>query len=39
VVGATLAILIAMNWGFQTTLLTAAGAYLVGLGGFLLATG
>jgi hypothetical protein len=31
VVGATLAIFIAMNWGFQATLLTACGAYLVGL--------
>jgi Spermine/spermidine synthase domain len=31
VVGATLAIFIAMNWGFQTTLFTSAGAYLVGL--------
>lgn len=32
VVGATLAIFIAMNWGFQTTLFTSAGAYLVALG-------
>jgi hypothetical protein len=31
VVGATLAIFIAMNWGFGTTLLTASGIYLVGL--------
>jgi hypothetical protein len=31
VLGATLAIFIAMNWGFQTTLLAAAGIYLVGL--------
>jgi spermidine synthase len=32
VVGATLAIFIAMNWGFQTTLFTSASAYLVALG-------
>jgi hypothetical protein len=38
VVGATLAIFIAMNWGFQATLLASAGAYLVGLGSFVLAT-
>jgi spermidine synthase len=31
VVGATLAIFIAMNWGFQTTLLTSAATYLVAL--------
>jgi len=31
VVGATLAIFIAMNWGFGTTLLSASGIYLVGL--------
>ncbi len=31
VLGATLAIFIAMNWGFQVTLLTAAATYLVGL--------
>jgi hypothetical protein len=31
VVGATLAIFIAMNWGFRTTLLAAAGSYLIGL--------
>jgi predicted membrane-bound spermidine synthase len=31
VVGATLAIFIAMNWGFQTTLFTSAGAYVVAL--------
>ena len=31
VVGATLAIFVAMNWGFHATLLTAAGSYLVGL--------
>jgi spermidine synthase len=39
VVGATLAIFIAMNWGFNTALLAASGAYLVGLCGFRLATG
>jgi spermine/spermidine synthase len=38
VVGATLAIFIAMNWGFNTTLLAASGTYLIGLCGFLLAT-
>jgi len=32
VVGATLAIFIAMNWGFQTTLFSSAGAYLIALG-------
>ena len=32
VVGATLAIFIAMNWGFQMTLAAAAASYLVGLG-------
>ena len=37
VLGATLAIFIAMNWGFQVTLLTAAATYLVGLAAFLLA--
>jgi hypothetical protein len=31
VVGATLAIFIAMNWGFGVTLMTASGTYLVGL--------
>ena len=31
VVGATVAIFIAMNWGFGATLMTASGAYLVGL--------
>jgi hypothetical protein len=31
VVGATLAIFIAMNWGFQTTLFTSAGVYAVAL--------
>ena len=38
VVGATLAIFIAMNWGFNTTLLAASGAYLIGLAAFLAAT-
>jgi hypothetical protein len=32
VVGATLAIFIAMNWGFRVTLLAASATYLVGLG-------
>jgi hypothetical protein len=31
VLGATLAIFIAMNWGFQVTLLTASATYLLGL--------
>jgi hypothetical protein len=31
VVGATLAIFVAMNWGFGATLLVASSAYLVGL--------
>jgi hypothetical protein len=31
VVGATLAIFIAMNWGFQMTLAAAAASYLAGL--------
>jgi len=31
VVGATLAIFIAMNWGFGATFLTASAAYLVAL--------
>jgi len=31
VLGATLAIFIAMNWGFQVTLLTASSTYLVGM--------
>ena len=37
VVGATLAIVIAMNWGFQVTLLAAAATYLLGLGALLTA--
>jgi spermidine synthase len=39
VVGATMAIFIAMNWGFNTTLVTASATYMIGLGGFWLATG
>ena len=31
VVGATLAIFIAMNWGFGVTLISASGIYLIGL--------
>ncbi len=31
VLGATVAIFIAMNWGFRVTLLTASATYLVGL--------
>ena len=38
VVGATLAIFIAMNWGFQVTLLAAAATYLFGLGALLVST-
>jgi hypothetical protein len=38
VVGATLAIFTAMNWGFNATLLAASGTYVVGLFAFLLAT-
>jgi spermidine synthase len=38
VVGATLAIFIAMNWGFRTTLVAAAATYLLGLGALLAAT-
>ncbi len=38
VLGATLAIFIAMNWGFRITLLSASGSYLVGLAAFLVAT-
>jgi spermidine synthase len=37
VVGATLAIFIAMNWGFQVTLVASAATYLFGLCFFLLA--
>ena len=38
VLGATLAIFIAMNWGFQTTLLAASGTYTLGLLAFLVAS-
>jgi hypothetical protein len=38
VLGATLAIFIAMNWGFQVTLLAASASYLIGMFGFLAAT-
>ena len=38
VVGATLAIFIAMNWGFGTTLVTASGMYLFGLIALLVAS-
>ncbi len=38
VLGATLAIFIAMNWGFRVALLTASGTYLFGLAAFLAAT-
>jgi hypothetical protein len=35
VVGATAAIFIAMNWGFQATLLASAASYVVGLAALL----
>jgi len=38
VLGATLAIFIAMNWGFAVTLFTAGGIYLIALAAFLRAT-
>ena len=38
VLGATLAIFIAMNWGFRVTLLSASAAYLVGVVALLVAT-
>ena len=38
VLGATLAIYIAMNWGFRITLLTASAVYLIGLIALLSAT-
>jgi hypothetical protein len=38
VLGATLAIFIAMNWGFRVTLLTASATYLIGLLALLAAT-
>ncbi len=37
VVGSTLAIFVAMNWGFQMTLFAASAAYLVGLAALLMA--
>jgi hypothetical protein len=38
VLGATLAIFIAMNWGFRVTLFSASGTYLMGLVAFIVAT-
>ena len=38
VLGATLAIFIAMNWGFRIALLTASATYLIGLAALLAAT-
>jgi MFS family permease len=38
VLGATLAIFIAMNWGFRVTLFTASATYLIGLAAFVAAT-
>ena len=38
VLGATLAIFIAMNWSFRVTLLTSSVTYLIGLAAFLVAT-
>ena len=38
VLGATLAIFIAMNWGFRITLVTAGFTYLIGLAALLTAT-
>jgi spermine/spermidine synthase len=38
VLGATLAIFIAMNWGFRITLLAASATYLIGLAALLAAT-
>ena len=38
VLGATLAIFIAMNWGFRVTLFTASATYIVGLAALLTAT-
>jgi MFS family permease len=37
VLGATLAIFIAMNWGFQVTLLAASASYLLGMAALLVA--
>jgi hypothetical protein len=38
VLGATLAIFIAMNWGFRVTLMTASATYLIGFAALLAAT-
>jgi len=38
VLGATLAIFIAMNWGFQIALLSASATYLIALAALLAAT-
>jgi hypothetical protein len=38
VLGAALAIFIAMNWGFRITLFSASGTYLIGLAAFIVAT-
>ena len=38
VLGATLAIFIAMNWGFHASLLAASGTYFLGLCALLVAT-
>jgi MFS family permease len=38
VLGATLAIFIAMNWGFRVTLMTASATYLIGFAALLTAT-
>jgi spermidine synthase len=38
VLGATLAIFVAMNWGFRVTLMTAGATYLIGLAALLTAT-
>jgi hypothetical protein len=39
VLGATLAIFIAMNWGFRATLLVASGTYLAGFAALKTASG
>jgi hypothetical protein len=38
VLGATLAIFIAMNWGFRLTLVSSSVVYLIGLAAFISAT-
>jgi hypothetical protein len=38
VFGATLAIFLAMNWGFHTTLFVASATYLAGLASLLVAS-